>query len=82
MSNRNGTAYALTTFTRIQDGREDELEDYLEAMPRGAASPLAKVESLHLSRIHIFRKLVHQGPPSAPGRAEARLPGVHQHVQR
>lgn len=62
MSNRTGTAYALTVFTRILDDAEDELEDYLTAMPRGADSPLARVERLHLSRLHIFRKLVHQGP--------------------
>lgn len=62
MSNRTGTAYALTTFARIQDDLVDELEDYLAAMPRGAASPLARVGSLHLSRLQIFRQLVFQGP--------------------
>jgi hypothetical protein len=62
MSNRTGTAYALTTFARIQEDREDELEDYLAAMPRGPLSPLARVGSLHLSRLQIFRQLVFQGP--------------------
>ncbi len=62
MSNRTGTAYALTCFHRIVTDAEDELEDYLAAMPRAADSPLARVERLHLSRLHIFRKLVHQGP--------------------
>lgn len=62
MSNRNGTAYALTTFARILTDAEDEVEDYLAAMPRGKDSPLARVGSLHLSRLQVFRKLVHQGP--------------------
>ena len=62
MSNRTGTAYALTTFARIQEDREDELEDYLAALPRGALSPLSRVDSLHLSRLQIFRRLVFQGP--------------------
>ncbi|MEO7421090.1 MAG: hypothetical protein ABIU87_01690 [Ornithinibacter sp.] len=62
MANRTGTAYALTTFARIRAGHEDELEDHLAAMPRGAASPLARIGSLHLSRLQIFRELVFQGP--------------------
>lgn len=62
MSNRSGTAYALTTFARLQPDAEDVLEDQLAAMPRGAASPLARVQSLHLCRLQIFRKLVFQGP--------------------
>lgn len=62
MSNRSGTAYALTTFARIQPEAEDELEDYLAALPRGEHSPLARVDTLHLSRLQIFRTLVFQGP--------------------
>ncbi len=62
MSNRTGTAYALTTFARIQALRADELEDYLAAMPRGSRSPLARIGALHLSRLHIVRELVFQGP--------------------
>lgn len=62
MANRTGTAYALTTFARIRDNAEDELEDLLDAMPRGQASPLARVGSLHLSRLQVFRELVFQGP--------------------
>ena len=60
--NRIGGAYALTVFTPILEGREDELEHYLQDMPRGPDSPLARLEMLHLSRIQIFRALVHQGP--------------------
>jgi len=62
MSNRTGTAYALTTFARVQRHREDELEDYLAALPRGSASPLARIGVLHLSRLHLVRELVFQGP--------------------
>lgn len=62
MSSRTGTAYALTMFARVVDGAEDVLEDYLAAMPRGDASPLARVDTLHLSRLQLFRELVFQGP--------------------
>ena len=60
--NRLGSAYALTTFARILPGREDELEAYLEALPIGAESPFARIETLHIARAQIFRELVHQGP--------------------
>jgi len=60
--NRVGGAYALTVFTPILEGREDELQDYLDAMPVGPESPLARLDTLNLSRIQIFRTLVHQGP--------------------
>ena len=60
--NRIGSAYALTTFARILPGREDELEAYLEALPIGAESPFARLETLHIARVQIFRALVHQGP--------------------
>ena len=51
--NRTGGAYALTTFAPVIAGREDALEAYLEAMPLGAESPLARIETLHLSRIQL-----------------------------
>ena len=60
--NRTGTAYALTTFARVQDGRADELEAYLSALPVGADSPFARIETLHIARVQLFRALVHQGP--------------------
>ncbi len=60
--NRLGSAYALTTFARLQRGREDELEAYLEALPVGAESPFARISTLHIARVQIFRALVHQGP--------------------
>ena len=40
---RKGSAYALTTFARVLDGKADELEAYLEALPRGTESPIARL---------------------------------------
>jgi hypothetical protein len=59
---RIGTAYALTTFARVLPGRADELEAYLTALPRGAESPFARIDTLHIARVQLFRSLVHQGP--------------------
>src|SRR4051794_41915224 len=66
--NRTGGVYALTTFASILPGHKDELQAYLDAMPIAAESPLARLEQLHLSRIHIFDELVAQ-----PGHAAERL---------
>lgn len=57
---RTGGVYALTTFASILPGRKDELQAYLDAMPEGEHSPLARLSQLHLSRIHIFDELVDQ----------------------
>lgn len=70
--NRVGGAYALTVFTPILPGREDELRASLEAMPLGEASPLARLDRLHLARIQIFEEVVYQGPPQKPDRLEAK----------
>ena len=59
---RVGGAYALTTFARVQDGRAEELEAYLGALPVGADSPFARIGTLHIARVQLFRALVHQGP--------------------
>ena len=59
---RKGSAYALTTFARVLDGKADELEAYLETLPRGADSPFARLSGLHIARVQVFRALVHQGP--------------------
>jgi hypothetical protein len=59
--NRTGGVYALTTFASILPGHVDEVEAYLESLPLGADSPLARLDQLHLSRIQIFRELVDQG---------------------
>jgi hypothetical protein len=59
---RAGGAYALTTFARVLPGLADELEAYLIALPRGEASPFARLSTLHTARVQLFRELVHQGP--------------------
>ena len=61
--NRVGGVYALTVFTPILPGHEDELRAHLDALPVGEQSPLARLDQLHLSRIHIFDELVDQGAP-------------------
>src|SRR3954452_12023527 len=59
---RNGRAYALTTFARVLHGRADGLEAYLSALARGEESPFARLPMLHIARVQLFRELVHQGP--------------------
>ena len=54
-------AYALTVFTPILPGREEALREYIEGLPVGFESPLARLRSLHLARIQIFDELVDQG---------------------
>ena len=61
--NRVGGVYALTVFTPVIPGHEDELRAHLEHLPVGAESPLARLDALHLSRIQIFDELVYQAPP-------------------
>ena len=63
--NRLGGAYALTTLARVMPGQADELEAYLEALPVGADSPFARIGTLHIARVQLFRGLVHQGPKQA-----------------
>jgi hypothetical protein len=53
---------ALTTFARVLPGKADDLEAYLADMPKGAESPFARLEMLHVARVQLFRSLVHQGP--------------------
>jgi hypothetical protein len=57
---KSGGVFALTTFASILPGHKDELQAYLDAMPEGPDSPLARLSQLHLSRIHIFDTLVDQ----------------------
>jgi hypothetical protein len=59
--NRVGSAYALTTFARLQDGCAEDVEAYLSALPTGADSPFARIGTLHIARVQLFRALVHQG---------------------
>ena len=57
---KTGGVFALTTFASILPGHKDELQAYLDTLPEGPASPLARLSQLHLSRIHIFDTLVDQ----------------------
>lgn len=66
MANVVGQAYALTVLTPIRPGREAELRSYLDGLPTGADSPLAKVTSTHVARWVIFPQLVYQGRPQKP----------------
>jgi hypothetical protein len=59
--NRVGGVYALTTFASILPGHVDEVRAYIDNLPLGEESPLARLEQLHVSRIQIFRELVDQG---------------------
>jgi hypothetical protein len=61
--NITGTAYALTVFTAIIPGHEEELREEIESLPRGDASPLARLEQLHTSRLQIIDHLIYQGAP-------------------
>jgi hypothetical protein len=69
--NRVGTAYALTVFTPIIPGHEEDLRAHIESLPHGADSPLARLEALHFSRLQIFDHLVHQGDRQRPDRLKA-----------
>jgi len=62
MGNRVGCAYSLTVVAPVVAGREQAARDAIEALPVGAASPLARLRDLHFSRIHVVGDLVFQGP--------------------
>ncbi len=66
--NRVGGAYSLTVISRILPGHEEELRTYIESLPRGPDSPLARLDTLHFSRLHILAELEYQGKPQKPDR--------------
>lgn len=61
--NRTGTAYALTVITAITPGHEEEVRETIESLPRGPEAPIARLGSVHTSRLQIFDHLVYQGAP-------------------
>jgi hypothetical protein len=63
--NKYGKAYGLTSFFPIKPGHTDELEAHLDALVPDE-SPLGRLPQLHMSRLHIIRGLVYQGPPQVP----------------
>lgn len=69
--NRVGGTYSLTVIAPIERGREEEVRSYLEALPVGVDSPLARLDGLHFSRLQIFDRLVYQGRPQRRDRLAA-----------
>jgi hypothetical protein len=63
--NQYGKAYGLTSLFPIKPGHTDELEAHLNALVPDE-SPLGRLPQLHMSRLHIIRGLVYQGPPQVP----------------
>ncbi len=66
MGDAPGLVSALTIWTPILPGHDDELDTYLEALPLGDESPAARIEGTHLARWLIVPQLVYQGPPMKP----------------
>ena len=59
--NVSGQAYALTVLTPILDGHAAELTAHLDALPEGAASPLARVAGTHLGRWVVIDQVKYMG---------------------
>ena len=59
--NISGQAYALTVLTPILDGHAAELTAHLDALPEGAASPLARVPGTHLGRWVVIDQVKYMG---------------------
>ncbi len=60
--NEVGVAYSLTVVAPIVAGSEQAAREAIEALPVGRESPLAKLDGLHFSRVHVVSELVFQGP--------------------
>ena len=60
--NTVGAAYSLTVVAPIVAGSEPAAREAIEALPVGRESPLAKLDGLHFSRVHVVSELVFQGP--------------------
>ena len=57
MSDRSGQSHALNLFTPIHPGKEETLRTYLEELPRGPASPLARSHRTLFARWVIIDRL-------------------------
>ncbi len=64
--NKDGVHYALTVFAPVTPGHETAAREAIDALAWGEASPLARLEQLHYSRLQIFDHLVHPGPKVKP----------------
>jgi hypothetical protein len=61
-TNHVGVAYSLTVIAPIVAGRDHAARDAIDALAIGEGSPLARLDGLHFSRIHVVSELVFQGP--------------------
>jgi hypothetical protein len=60
--NTSGQAYALTVVTPIRDGHEAPLAAYLDRLPGGSDSPLARVPGTHFARWVVIGDVVFEQP--------------------
>jgi hypothetical protein len=60
-----GRTYSLMVLTPVREGEAQALQDYLDGLPRGADSPLARVERTHMARLLIIADM-----PVAPERPD------------
>ena len=65
MPNVIGQAYTFMALTAIAPGRSAALRAYLEAMPVGPDSPVARLEQTHFARFIVIPQLIDLGPPPA-----------------
>jgi hypothetical protein len=63
--NRVGTAYGLTVYTAIAPGREEQVRETIEAVPKDGG-PFSRLPMVHFARLQIFDHLVYQGAPQKP----------------
>lgn len=69
MANTTGSAYNLTVITPVVPGHEQQLEDDLNAIPRGPDgidSPFRNLPTTHFARLVRIPQLVDEGPPQRP----------------
>jgi hypothetical protein len=59
--NRSGQAHALTVLTPVLQGHESQLASYLDALPSGDGSPLARVPGTHFARWVLIDDVVYEG---------------------
>jgi hypothetical protein len=67
-TNIAGRTYSLMVLTPVREGESDALQAYLEAMPRGPDSPLARVARTHMARLLIVPDM--PTPPERPDLAD------------
>jgi hypothetical protein len=53
--------YGLTVLTPILDGEQQALAEHLDALPGGAASPLARVPGTHFARWVVIGDVIYEG---------------------